>query len=251
MGWLRANDLWIFASPPQWLFGDQQDGMRAIEPGDLSAITRVGTGGGAVEVTGIARDAWPVMLRCAGGGEINVTEQANPGALPSFQISTNGGASYRRALRVSDNRDEAYIDDGVTGLRWIFRNGTAPSFVTGATYAVTTQVSPTIADLLPIVESEIEEAAAGSYDAPLTSVPPHWRYHGACLLRWKLVTKEGGPKKRDIQALYPKDTYEWMEKVGDGRRAVKPERQGLAETPPGTSFPMLVPPAPDPLIPPI
>lgn len=250
MGWLRANDLWRLASPPQWLFGDQQDGLRAIEPGDLSAITKAGPGGGVVEVEGIARDAWSITLRCASGGEVNVSETANPGALPTFQISTDG-VTYRRAIRVSDNRDEAYIDDGVTGLRWRFRNGASPSFVANTTYSLTSQVSPTIAEFLPIVESEIEEAAAGSYDAPLISVPPHWRYHGACLLRWKLVTKEGVSKKRDIQALYPKDTYEWMEKVNDGRRAVKPERQGLAETPPGTSFPLLAPNVPDPLVPPI
>lgn len=251
MAWLRADDLWKFASPPQWLFGDQQDGLRAFEPGDLSAITKIGTGSGIVEVDGIARDAWPVVLRCASGGEINVTETPNPGPLPAFQVSTDGGLTYRRARRVSDTRDEAYIDDGTTGLRWIFRNGTAPSFVVGTTYGVTTQVSPTIAALLPVVEAEILEAASGSYDGPLISVPEHWRYHGSCLLLWKLLKKEGVTKKRDIQAYYPKDTMEWLEKVNDGRRAVKPERQGLVETSPGTSFPLFVPNIPDPFVPPI
>ncbi len=246
---LVPDELWVYACPPALLFGDAEQGIQGIEPGYLSPITKTGPGGGSVEVEGIARDAFSVVLRCVVGGEINVSEQANPGPLPVFEVSRNNGANFGRRRRVTDNRDEAYIDDANTGLRFLFKNGTAPSFVAGTTYAFTTQPSPDIVAMIPAVEAEIFEAAAGSYDPPISGAPPHWKKHAARLLRWELLTKIGVSKRRDVLIYYPKDTYAWMEMLGDGRRAVKGAAQGVGESPPGTSFPMLVPPLPDPLVP--
>lgn len=249
---LNPDDLWKLASPPALLFGDAANGIQGIEPGKIGALLRSGSGSGSIDVSGIPRDAWPLVLRCAVGGEINVNEVANPGPLPVFELSRDNGTHFGTQIRVSDNRNEAYITAGSVGLRFAFRNGSpAPSFVAGTSWSFSTEPSPDILELIPCVESEILESAAGSYDLPLLAVPQHWRFHGARLLRWYLLTKIGVSKRRDMMVYYPKDTYAWMEKQADGRGAVKGKSQGVIETPPGTSFPLLVPPLPDKLIPPI
>ena len=73
----------------------------------------------------------------------------------------------------------------------------------------------------------------------------------ARLVLWALLTKIGVAKERDVRIYYPKDVYDWLEQIADGRRAVKGASQGVVEKAPGTSFATLVPYAADPLIPPI
>jgi len=132
---LAPNDVFRLVAPPAILFGDVQRGISGIEPGTISSLTQAGAGSGSVRVSGVSRDAFSVVLRCRIGGEINVSQVANPGALPEFDISTDGGVSFGPLRRVTDTLDVAYIDDGKTGLRFTFENGTAPSFVASTTYS--------------------------------------------------------------------------------------------------------------------
>lgn len=248
---LAPNDVFRLAAPPAILFGDVQRGISGIEPGAISALMQTGAGGGSVRVSGVARDAFSVVLRCRIGGEINVSQVANPGALPEFDISTDGGVSFGPVRRVTDTLDLAYIDDGKTGLRFTFANGVVPSFVANATYAFSVGASPDVLTFIEVVEAQIFESAAGRYDLPITAVPAHWKMHAARLVRWELLTKIGVSKDRDVRVYYPKDTYDWLEQIADGRKAVKGASQGVVEKAPGTSFATMVPYAPDPLIPPI
>lgn len=248
---LQPADLFRLTTAPAILFGDAKRGIGGIEPGPIGAITQTGAGSGSVRVTGTARDAFSVVLRCRVGGETNVQAGPNPGPLPEFDVSTDGGVQFGPAWRVTDTLDTAFIDDGKSGLRFSFTNGTAPSFVAGTLYAFTVGASPDILSMIEAVESKIFESAAGRYDLPITGVPPHWRLHAARLVLWALLTKIGVAKDRDMRVYYPKDEYDWLDKVADGRRAVKGASQGVAEKPSGTSFARLVPYAPDPLIPPI
>lgn len=248
---LAPNDVFRLVAPPAILFGDVQRGISGIEPGAISSLTQAGAGNGSVRVSGVSRDAFAVVLRCRIGGEINVSQVANPGALPEFDISTDGGVSFGPLRRVTDTLDVAYIDDGKTGLRFAFENGTAPSFVASTTYSFTVSASPDVLTMIEVVEAQIFEAAVGRYDLPITAVPAHWKLHAARLVLWALLTKIGVSKERDVRVYYPKDVYEWLEQIADGRRSVKGASQGVVEKAPGTSFATLVPYVPDPLIPPI
>lgn len=245
------DDLFVRGCPAVLLFGDQKRGIQGIAPGAISDVVQAGAGSGVVEASGVARDAFSVVLRCKVGGEINASAVANPGLLPVFAVSRNGGATYESAVRVTDTLDEAYIKDASTGLTFTFRNGAAPSFVVGTTYSFTTQASPDILAIITEVEAEILESACGSYDPPISAYPAHWKRHAVALLRWYLLEKIGVSKDRDLKIYSPVETRKWLEDIRTGSRAVKPDRQGLAESAPGTSFPLLVPPLPDPLVPPI
>lgn len=248
---LSSSDVFRLASPPAILFGDAKRGISGIEPGAISAIVQSGSGSGSVRVSGPARDALSVVLRCRIGGETNIQPTANPGPLPEFDISSDDGVTFGPVWRVTDTLDVAYIDDGKTGLRFALTNGAAPSFVANTTYAFTVGASPDVLAMIEVVESQIFEAAAGRYDLPITAVPAHWKLHAARLVRWCLLEKIGVSKDRDMKIYYPKDVYDWLEQISDGRRAVKGASQGVVEKAPGTSFARLVPYVPDPLIPPI
>lgn len=252
MGWLLGpDDIFQLGLPVEILFGDAQRGMRGLEPGALSAITHTGTGTGKVTATGIARGMLAVVLRCESGGETNVSEQANPGALPIFSVSSNGGATFGAARAITDARNVAHLDNAATGLRFSFENGpTVPSFVALDTYALSTQPSPNLLSLMEAAESEVLEAACGSYDPPITGAPPHWKQHAVRLWRWAILELMGVSKKRDMQSYRPTKTWDWLETVRDGRATSKFQAQGVRESK-ETSFPLFVPPLPDPNIPPI
>ena len=169
---LTPNQLFRLAMPARILFGDASRGLLGIEPGTITSIIQTGAGSGAVAVDGIPRDAFSLVLKCISGGEINVLEAGNPGALPRFALSQNGGLTYSTAIPVTDNRDEAYLDAPAVGLRFKFTNGAAPSFLALTTYAFSTAASPDIVDTLAAVEADVMEAAAGSFDSPITAAPP-------------------------------------------------------------------------------
>jgi len=237
---LTPRKLFRLATPSRLLFGDADSGKLGLEPGYISPITHSGTGTGVVEVDGISVDVFSLVLRCERGGEINVSETANPGLLPMFALSEDGGTRWGRPVVVSDNRDEAVIDFTSVGLRFRFRNSSpAPSFVALDTYSLTTEACPDILDMIEVVEAEITEAAAGSFDPPLTAVPANWAKHAAWLVRWELYGKIGIQNNQDIKVHYPKDAKEWKEGLRGGSNSVKAAARGLVETG-ATSFPDLV-----------
>ena len=254
MGVILTPQKWFrLATPSRLLFGDAMEGKLGIEPGDISPLTLTGSSTGTIEVVGIAIDTFECVLRCDLGGEINVSETANLGALPKFSLSLDGGITFARSRVVSDNRDTAVIDATSLGLRFKFQNGDpAPSFVAGDTWAFTTAPSPDIVDIVAAVEAEIIEAAAGSFDPDITAVPANWTMHAACLARWELYCKIGVQRQQDLKAHYPKRAYEWMEGLRGGRNAVKAAARGIVERAPGTSFTdWSRPVAKDPWAPPI
>lgn len=250
---LTPQQFFKLATPSRLLFGDAASGKLGIEPGYLSDITHVGTGTGSVEVEGIATDAYSLVLRCDRGGEINVSETANPGLLPKFSLSPDGGTTWERSQVVSDNRDVAVLDFTSIGLRFRFINGDpAPSFVALDTYSLTTAASPDVIEMIEVVEAEIIESAAGSFDPPITAAPANWRKHAAWLVRWELYCKIGIQRQQDIKAHYPKDSREWLCGLREGKYAVKAAARGVVETAPGTSFVDFAKPQPtDPWAPPV
>ena len=238
MGVILTPKKWFrLATPSRLLFGDAAEGKLGIEPGFISDLTFTGSGTGAVEVVGIAIDAFDCVLRCDRGGEVNVSETANPGLLPKFSLSMDGGVTWANSRVVSDNRDTAVIDATSIGLRFKFTNGDpAPSFVAGDSWAFTTEASPDITDIVAAVESMIIESAAGSFDPDITAVPPHWTLHAAWLARWELYCKIGVQRQQEHKIHFPKMAHEWMEGLRGGRNAVKAFARGITEKAPGTSF---------------
>ena len=254
MGVILTPRQWFrLATPSRLLFGDAADGKLGIEPGNISDLVFTGSGTGTVAVVGIAIDAFDCVLRCDRGGEVNVSETANPGVLPKFSLSLDGGVTFARTRVVSDNRDVAVIDATALGLRFRFSNGDpAPSFVAGDEWAFTTQASPDIVDIVEAVEDEILEAAGCSLDPPIMQVPKNWTMHAAWLARWQLYCKIGVQRQQDHKVHYPKDARDWLEGLRGGQNTVKAKERGIIEKAPGTSFVQWVKPqTKDPWAPPI
>lgn len=90
MAYGTPTDFWQLAAPPDSLFEDH-----GFEPGPVGAVTKAGTGlgGAVVSPRSNPRDAWPVVVRCVEAGELN-SNYVNPGQVPRFQASYNGGTSY-------------------------------------------------------------------------------------------------------------------------------------------------------------
>lgn len=248
--YMVPEDFWIHAAPPSLLFGDADQGIQGIDPGSISAVTRTATGSGSVSVSGIPRGAFSVRVRCAVAGEINTSNIVNAGTLPAFEISRDGGATYSAPIRVSAHRDEAIIEYAPLGLRFHFVNGAAPSFLVNDAWSCTTLPSADIVAGIPVVSAFMDKYLAGSFDLPLTAYPPDFTAHAADLLRWRLLRKIGVAHRQDMQAYKPEEVMAWLEQARGGSFA-KEKALDIVEQPPGTSFPMLVPPAPDPLVPPI
>ena len=248
---MQPEDFWVHAAPPSLLFGDADQGIQGIDPGTISAVTRTATGSGSVEVDGIPRGTFNVRVRCSDPGEINSSDDVNPGTLPTFEISLDGGLTYSAPIRVSAHRDEAIIEHGRSGLRLHFRNGaTAPSFVSGDLDVFTTLPSADIIAGIPVVCAFMDKYLVGSFDLPLLSYPPDFTAHACDLLRWRLLKKIGVASRQDMLVYKPDEVMDWLEQARGGSFA-KPAALAIVETPPGTSFPLFVPNIPDPYVPPI
>lgn len=84
------SDFWQLAAPPDSLFEEN-----GFEPGQISSIVQTGPGLGSLTIGSGSnpRDSWSVVVKCVRSGEVN-TPYVNPGPLPQFQLSLDGGLTY-------------------------------------------------------------------------------------------------------------------------------------------------------------
>lgn len=252
--YMTPEDFWTHAAPPALLFGDAKSGTQGIDQGSITAPSRIaGTGSGVVTAKGIPRGAWTVRVQCVVGGEVNDAATVNPNAtqLPSFRLSRDAGATYSEPVTVSTRRNQAVIEWARFGIEFLFGNGAAPSYVAADTWECLTQPSADIVAGIPVVCASMDKHLVGSFDLPLTSFPADFAAMAADLLRWRLLKKIGIADRQDLLVYRPVETWEWLRSAQKGEFVKPGTSLGIVEQSPGTSFPLFVPPLPDPLWPPI
>lgn len=206
-----AADLWRLALPPDTLF---QDG--SLRPGTWSAITKTGTGTGLLSIDPNSNPigVFSVVVDCVTGGELNVYAQVNPGLVPSFSISLDGGVTFGPAIQPTDNGTLKVIYGGFT---LIFANGMAPSFVSGDRFVFTTTYSPDIDGFLSAASSYVGGYLKGTYQPPYSHVGDDVKLAICEIARWKMLKKRGMDKTVDYKIYEPTETMKWLWDIAEGR----------------------------------
>lgn len=203
-------DMWQLATPPDSLFQDQ-----SLAPGSWSAITHVGTGTGAMTLRNESSPLFnfSVVVKCILGGELNVYGVVNPGPVPEFVISLDGGVTFSPPYTPNDNGIIPFIRGGFT-LQ--FENAASPSFVVNDTYSFTTTPSPDVLAHLEVASNRVESIIRNTYQPPYVSWGKDVRLAVCELARWYLLKKRGIDKGQDFEVYEPKETFQWMDDVGKG-----------------------------------
>ena len=86
-----SERVWRLGLPAETLFGKDSN----LQPGVCATATKLaGTGAGLVRADGNPHGTLTdVRIKCVVAGTINQKNLVNPGALPQFQVSTDGGVT--------------------------------------------------------------------------------------------------------------------------------------------------------------
>lgn len=205
-----AADMWQLATPPDSLFQDQ-----SLAPGTWSTILKIGAGTGTMT---LLKESSPlfefsVMVKCVVAGELVVYGVVNPGVVPQFVISLDGGATYSPPYLPNDNGTVKFIRGGFT-LQ--FLNNTAPSFLVGDMFAFTTTASPDVVRFLSAASAQVESVIRNTYQPPYASWGDDVRLRVCELARWYLLKKRGIDKDQDFEVYKPTETMKWLDDVAKG-----------------------------------
>lgn len=180
--------VWQLGLPIKTLFGPDSN----LAPGAVTPPVKLaGTGTGTIAAEGNPHDSYSdVRIRCISAGSVNQRAQVNPGQLPIFQISYNGGLTWGNAIQASADEDTALIDDVTTGLRFKL-SGSTPAFATSDIWQTSATPSPDITALIGVCSSGCNQFLVGSFKLPLVTWPEFLERIVAWLVRWELVVKRG------------------------------------------------------------
>jgi phage gp36-like protein len=192
--------VWRLGLPFHTLFGKSSN----LSPGVVSVPAVVAqTGAGVVDAEGGPHDTYSALrLRCSRAGEINRRGIANPGQLPQFELSADGGTTWDRPVTCSTDPDRAFVDDIERGIRWILE-GDTPTFDAGDEWSATATPSRDIVELIPVCSSGCDQFLVGSYCLPLETWPEFLERIVAWLVRWELIVKRGLAADQDMQQYNP------------------------------------------------
>lgn len=115
------------------------------------------------------------------------------------------------------------------------------SFVPGDVWSFSTTASPDILSALQVASDLADGYLSGTFRLPLTAWASDLRQRVCELARWQLLCRRGLDRGQDVQVYNPASetgpgTRAWFEAVQGGNL-----RPLVTETPPGVSFPLLVP----------
>lgn len=180
--------VWALGLPSKTLFGPDSN----LAPGVVglpSVVTQTGTG--TMDAEGNPHDTYAdLRIRCSRAGTINQANLVNPGQLPAFELSADGGVTWERPILCSRDMDTAYVDDVGRGIRWIL-SGAVPSFAVGDQWQTSATPSPDIEALVETCSSGCNQFLLGSFKLPLTTWPTFMERVVAWLVRWELIVKRG------------------------------------------------------------
>ena len=192
--------VWQLGLPIKTLFGADSN----IAPGSVGVPMRIaGTGTGVVMAEGNPHDSYPdLRAKCISAGSVNQRGQINPGQLPVFQLSDDGGVSWGNAMQVTADEDTAFIDDITRGIRWKF-TGSTPAFLVGDIWQTSAAPSPDIVAWIGVSSSQANKFLLGSFKLPLVTWSEDLEMVIAWLVRWQLVCKRGLSKDQAMQQYRP------------------------------------------------
>jgi hypothetical protein len=192
--------VWLIGLPEKTLFGKDTN----LSPGTFTAPVKLaGAGTGVVYVEGNPHDTYSdLRIKCLAAGSINQRGIVNPGALPVFQISSDGGVTWGNAETVSLDEDTAFIDDLSRGVRWKF-TGATPVFSVGDIWQTSAQPSPNITALIGVCSSGSNQKLLGSFKLPLVTWPESLETVIAYYVRWALIVKRGLSADQNMQQYKP------------------------------------------------
>ncbi len=207
--------VWALELPEETLCGTDSN----IKPGTFTtAVKLAGTGTGLIRVDGNPHGTIAdLRIKCVVAGTLNQKNLVNPGALPQFQISTDGGTTWQASQIVSSDNDTAYIRSVSIGVRWVFY-GATPAFVATDVWQTSTAPSPTILSLIGTCSSHANRFLIGSCGRkmPLTTWPEALEQVVAELVRWELVKKRGLAADQKMAQYRPVSALEWLEDARKG-----------------------------------
>ena len=192
--------VWELGLPSKTLFGPDSN----LAPGVValpSVVVQTGTG--TMDAEGNPHDAYPALrIKCFRAGTINQANIVNPGQLPAFQLSDDGGVTYGRPIVCSRDMDTAYVDDVGRGIRWVL-GGAAPVYAVGDEWETSATPSPDIVALVEACSSGCTQFLVGSFKLPLTTWPTFMERVVAWLVRWELIVKRGLSADQDMGQYAP------------------------------------------------
>lgn len=258
--YVTPEKVYSLALPPALLFTTEHDVPTPLLSGIFSDVTQTVGSGASLGLEGNPMGTFSLVVVCTSGGEINELGQVNPGALPAFKLSCDGGVTFNRSRTVSAQDDRAYIDmisglvsPGVGGPIGVRIVGLPGTYSVGDTYTATTLPSP---DLVSLIAPECDYAdgfLVGSWGdtLPLTAWGEDLEQTVAERVRWKMICKAGLASRKDMELYHPDKTgaTKWYARAQSGEFANHPAYVPSLKRGTGTAernFPLMVP-AFDPL----
>lgn len=258
--YVTPEKVYRLSLPPALLFEVDDEAPTPLLPGIISDVVRTVGSGALLALEGNPMGTFSVVVQCTSAGEINELGQVNPGALPAFKLSTDGGVSFGRSRTVSAQDDRAYIDfisgivgpslGGPIGLRVV---GLPGLYSVGDTFTATTLPS---SDLVSLIRPECDFAdgfLVGSWGdtLPLTEWGEDLEQTVSDRVRWRAICKAGLASREDMKIYHPDVTgaTKWYQRAQSGEFTNHPAYKPSLKRGTGTdrtSFPLMVP-AFDPL----
>lgn len=175
-----------------------------LKSGAIPVPTRSsGTGTGSIDVRGNAHGSYSLAIKCTSAGQVNSSTGANPGALPKFAISIDGGTTYSRPYRVSADDNTAFLRDEQTGLQLGLIFDFSGAFDLNDIWTTTAEPSPDVVLHLDAAQSAIDGALSDSLRLPLTTVPLIVVYVQGALALWSMIRACGLDSRQDFAAYSP------------------------------------------------
>jgi phage gp36-like protein len=155
-----------------------------------------------------------VVVRCVSRGELNIYGIENPGPVPSFIISLDGGLTFSPVLTPNDDGFLGYQKGGFSVK---FANGTpTPSFAIGDVWTFSTEPSPDILRFLSAASRFIDGKLKNTYATPLSRWGDDLTLITCQIARWFMLQRRGMDKNQDFVVYEPKDAFKWLEETGQG-----------------------------------
>lgn len=201
MPYITCTEQWRLARPGSV-------SLSAWEPGDISDVTKTGTGSATMTAAGYPLDAAAVRVRCFAGGE--------PGGLARVKVSLDGGATYPGGLLPVPLNDGLALPLVVAGeVALAFTAGAAPSFVVGDVWSFSTTPSPEILATIEAVGSDCDTYLRDVFALPLTRWDMAIKRNVARRVRYALLVQRGR-SEADTYEADDKAAVKWWESVARG-----------------------------------
>ena len=182
--------------------------LSSWEPGNVSDVTKTGTGSATMTASGYPMDAYEVRVRCFVAGE--------PGGAARVKVSLDAGLTYPGGLMAVPLNDGLGLPLQVAGeVGLTFTPGAAPSLSVGDTWAFSTTPSPEILATIEAVSADCDSYMRDVCALPLTRWDMAIKRNVARRVRYALLVQRGR-SEADTYEADDKAAVKWWESVARG-----------------------------------